>query len=258
VSDFVSESRPASVWNAVRLQFGKSVRLHRNPQTSPASVAFTALEDRLPRLFDLLFALAAVANAAAYVFDLWDRIAPFDELIRVFTTFAVTSAFGYLLFMRSSASRDPFVLVAAVTLFGVAFGMIGDTVDTLVDLAMTASARSLPACSVHGQSRHGQSRSVPGARAGSLLLLLGAGLDAALVLPTSRVAPLLVVIVPLPHVSPAPAVSVLAEAALVVSAPPVAPLVIIAIALPHVSPAPAILVLGETTLIATRILRRNR
>jgi membrane associated rhomboid family serine protease len=112
-------------------------------------VAFIRLQHRLPRLFSLLFVLAGALNAAAYVFDLWDRIGIYDEFVHFYTTFAVAGAFGYFAFHRPHVSDASYLwrFVAVVTAFGFgvgvlwevfewAIGIIGDWVDTVVDLAM--------------------------------------------------------------------------------------------------------------------------
>jgi hypothetical protein len=117
--------------------------------TVACSVAFIRLQHRLPRLFNLLFVLAGAVNAVAYGFDLWDRIGVYDEFVHFYITFAVAAAFGYLAFHRpylSDADRLwRFVAVVAAFGFGVgvlwevfewAIGMIGDRVDTIVDLVM--------------------------------------------------------------------------------------------------------------------------
>jgi hypothetical protein len=117
--------------------------------TAACSLAFIRLQHLLTRLFNLLFVLAGAINAVAYVFNLWDRISPYDEFVHAYTTFAIAAAFGYLAFHRHyvgelSNSRHFLSLVIA---FGLAIGagwevvewaigIIGDKIDTVVDLAM--------------------------------------------------------------------------------------------------------------------------
>ena len=43
-----------------------------------ASIAFMSKDDRLPRLFDLLFAIAAVLNAGGWVWNWFEVIGPYD------------------------------------------------------------------------------------------------------------------------------------------------------------------------------------
>ncbi len=115
--------------------------------TIVTSLVFIYFEDWLPRVFNLLFVLAAAVNAGAYAFDLWDRIGVYDEFVHTYTTFAGAAAFGYLLFSRSRFSASSVAFMAAVTGFGLGvgilweafewmIGIIGDTIDTLVDLVM--------------------------------------------------------------------------------------------------------------------------
>jgi hypothetical protein len=114
-----------------------------------ASLAFIVLDERLPRAFNLLFVLAGALNAGAYVFDLWDRIGVYDEFVHAYTTFALAAAFGYLALNRTFLSRPDRLwwFVAAITAFGLGIGVlwegfewligiIGDAVDTIVDLLM--------------------------------------------------------------------------------------------------------------------------
>lgn len=115
--------------------------------TIAIAVIFVRLQDRLPRIFNLLFVLAGAVNAGAYVFNLWERISVYDEAVHAYTTFALAAAFGYLLFHRTSVNSKshPWRFVAAVALFGFGIGLlwegfewvtglIGDALDTLIDL----------------------------------------------------------------------------------------------------------------------------
>ena len=109
------------------------------------SLLFIRFEDRLPRVFNLLFVLAGALNAGAYVFNLWNGIAAYDEFVHAFTTFAIAAAFGKLWFGRAGASDG--VRAAPVLAFGIAVGLagegfewligiIGGPLDTVVDIVM--------------------------------------------------------------------------------------------------------------------------
>lgn len=113
------------------------------------AVFFIAQRDRLPAMFSFLFVTAGLANAAGYVFDLWQMPVWFDEAVHFFTSFTVLTAFGWLLFnrtnMNAAAHAVKFVLVVAgagVVLgilweaFEWIIGIIGSPADTLVDIVM--------------------------------------------------------------------------------------------------------------------------
>jgi hypothetical protein len=117
--------------------------------TVALSLTFIAFESWLPRLFNLLFALAGTLNAIAYVFDLWHRISIYDEFVHAYTTFAITGAFGYLLLRWTKLDEKGRIwqIVLTIMAFGLVvgilwevfewiIGIIGDAVDTIIDLAM--------------------------------------------------------------------------------------------------------------------------
>lgn len=62
------------------------------------SFAHLLRSDRRPALFDVLFALAALAGALGFVFGLFDEIVPYDELTHAFTTFCVSLTFYFLFY----------------------------------------------------------------------------------------------------------------------------------------------------------------
>jgi VanZ family protein len=57
------------------------------------SFAHLLRSDRRPALFDVLFALAALAGALGFAFGLFDEIVPYDEITHAFTTFSVSLTF---------------------------------------------------------------------------------------------------------------------------------------------------------------------
>ena len=89
-----------------------------------ASILFVGFEDRLPALFDTLFVLAAIINAAGWVWGLYQPVFGYDEVAHFFTTFAVTLAVGYLLLfvMREHFRDHRLHYVVVVTSFGVTLG----------------------------------------------------------------------------------------------------------------------------------------
>lgn len=105
--------------------------------------------DKLPAIFDLLFVLAGLINAAAYVFELWRTPVWFDEAVHFYTSFTIMAAIGWLAFRRTrlnTAGRS-LRFVVAVTGLGIllgifwelfewTIGIIGSTSDTITDLLM--------------------------------------------------------------------------------------------------------------------------
>ncbi len=59
------------------------------------SLLFVIKDDRLPRLFDFLFVLAALLNAAGWVWGLFNAPGLYDEIVHAFTVFAFTLAFSF-------------------------------------------------------------------------------------------------------------------------------------------------------------------
>lgn len=89
-----------------------------------ASVLFVAFDDKLPALFDTLFVVAAIVNAAGWVWGLYRPVWGYDEIAHFFTTFAVTLAVGYLVLyvMREHFRMHRLHYVVVVTSFGVTLG----------------------------------------------------------------------------------------------------------------------------------------
>ena len=111
------------------------------------AVALIAIDDRLPRLFTLLFVLAGAINAAGYTAELWGTPVWFDEFVHVFTPFTVTAAAGWLLFHRRDwqPHRRSLRFLGSIVALGVAIGVtwevfeyvigiIGGMRDTVIDL----------------------------------------------------------------------------------------------------------------------------
>lgn len=103
-----------------------------------ASLAFVLREDRLPNLFDMLFVIAALVNAAGWVWNLFEMPGPYDELVHAYTTFAITLALGWLaygsLFDSFRQHRRLFMLVIAS--FGIAVGAVWEIVEWTADLLL--------------------------------------------------------------------------------------------------------------------------
>lgn len=125
-----------------------------------------AVRGRFPILLGFLIALAALANAAGYVFSLWHEDTVFDEAVHGFTSFAGMAGIGWAIGRHRRVWSDA-LLFAAIIALGIAFGllwegfewlvdMIGSRRDTLIDLAadtIGAVLAGLLIASIHpGQS----------------------------------------------------------------------------------------------------------
>ena len=86
------------------------------------SFAHLLRSDRRPALFDVLFALAALAGALGFVFGLFDEIVPYDELTHAFTTFCVSLTFYFLFYGGAVPERRAFALRTSVFTLGVTVG----------------------------------------------------------------------------------------------------------------------------------------
>ena len=86
------------------------------------SFAHLLRSERRPAIFDVAFALAALAGALGYVFDLFGEIVPYDELTHAFTTFAVSLAFYFLFYGGAVPERRAVALGSSVFTLGVTIG----------------------------------------------------------------------------------------------------------------------------------------
>ena len=86
------------------------------------SFAHLLRSERRPAFFDVVFALAALAGALGYVFDLFGEIVPYDELTHAFTTFSVSLAFYFLFYGGAVPERRAVALGSSVFTLGVTVG----------------------------------------------------------------------------------------------------------------------------------------
>ena len=86
------------------------------------SFAHLLRSNRRPAIFDVLFALAALAGTLGYAFDLFGEIVPYDELTHAFTTFSVSLAFYFLFYGGAVPERRAVALGTSVFTLGVTVG----------------------------------------------------------------------------------------------------------------------------------------
>jgi hypothetical protein len=89
-----------------------------------ASIAFILAEDRLPSLFNLLFVVAAILNAAGWVWSLYGKIPGYDEFTHFFTSFAGTLSLGFLTFyaVRTHFQDHRLHFMLVIASFGITLG----------------------------------------------------------------------------------------------------------------------------------------
>lgn len=134
------------------------------------SVLVVARRSRLPTLFEAVFVLAALLNAAGYVWDLYAKVAWWDEAAHLYTGFAVTLALGFLLYeeLMSGFRQHRMMFVATITSMGVSlatfweifewltqrwfgYDMLGSATDTMTDILLGALGALLAAlCNLRG------------------------------------------------------------------------------------------------------------
>lgn len=104
-----------------------------------ASVGFLIMREPLPSLFDLLFVVAALLNAAGWVFDLWNRVPWTDPVTHFYTTFAVTLALGLVVYqsVKVQFREHNTLFVVAIASFGMALGGLWEIVEWTVGVPQT-------------------------------------------------------------------------------------------------------------------------
>jgi hypothetical protein len=99
-----------------------------------ASAAFVVFDSRLPTLFNFLFVIAAIVNAAGWVWRFYETIAGYDEAVHFYTTFAVTLSAGYLTYYAVREyfrhHRAHFVLV--ISSFGLSLGALWEIFEWVI------------------------------------------------------------------------------------------------------------------------------
>jgi hypothetical protein len=102
------------------------------------SFLFVKLEHKLPNIFDLIFMIAALINAGGWAWDLYNKPGPYDEIAHFFTVFAITLAFGFLLYheLMESFYDRPILFVLTIASLGLALGALWETIEWLSDFVI--------------------------------------------------------------------------------------------------------------------------
>lgn len=129
-----------------------------------ASFIFVVRDDKLPTLFDFFFVLAALLNATGWVWNLFGMPGPYDEIVHVYTTFAITLALSFLVYssMLNIFRNHTLLYLVTITSFGIAIGALWEVTewsagkilsteviesldDTIIDLVMDSLGAGLAA-----------------------------------------------------------------------------------------------------------------
>lgn len=96
-----------------------------------ASIIFVLQEDRLPTLFDFLFVLAALLNAAGWAWGLFNKPGLYDEIVHGYTIFALTLAISFLVYgsMLEIFRQHTVLYLVTVISFGIAIGALWEVVE---------------------------------------------------------------------------------------------------------------------------------
>jgi hypothetical protein len=130
------------------------------------SFAYLLRSERRPAVFDVLFALAALAGALGYAFDLFGEIVLYDELTHAFTTFSVSLAFYFLFYGGTGPERGAVALATSVFTLGVTVGTYWEIfewffvgkytmADTISDLLVDSSGALVAALAALALRRRG-------------------------------------------------------------------------------------------------------
>lgn len=89
-----------------------------------ASAAFMINRSRFPALFDLLFVIAALANGAGWVWELYSEVIGYDEIVHAYTTFAASLSLGFALYYSARAHLRTIAFGVAIVTMGIAAGAV--------------------------------------------------------------------------------------------------------------------------------------
>ena len=103
------------------------------------SFLFVKLDHKLPNIFDLIFMIAALINAGGWAWDLYNQPGPYDEIAHFFTMFAITLAFGFLLYreLMESFYNRRWLFVLTIASLGLALGALWEVGEWLADFVMS-------------------------------------------------------------------------------------------------------------------------
>lgn len=97
-----------------------------------ASAGFMTTRGQFPALFDLLFVIAALANGAGWVWELYTQVIGYDEIVHAYTTFAGSLSLGFALYYSAGAHLRTVVFGLAIVTMGIAGGAIWEIFEWVI------------------------------------------------------------------------------------------------------------------------------
>lgn len=113
--------------------------------------ALVWFNDRLPSLLVLQFVIAAIVNAAGWIWNEFKTVYGYDGFAHLYTTFAITLALGFLTYWRVQQHFRHHLLhfVLVISSFGISLGalwevfewtLLGELSNPIVDIIMDIGA----------------------------------------------------------------------------------------------------------------------
>lgn len=96
------------------------------------SAAFMLARNELPALFDLLFVVAALANGAGWVWELYSDVPGYDEIVHAYTAFAASLYFGFALYYSMRVHFHTVNFGLAIVTMGIAAGALWEMFEWLI------------------------------------------------------------------------------------------------------------------------------
>jgi hypothetical protein len=99
------------------------------------SVIFVQRDRKMPDLFDAIFVIAALINAAGCTWNLYNKPGPYDEIAHFVTMFSIALAAGFLLYnelMEGFYGRRV-MFVVTITSLGIAIGALWEVAEWTAD-----------------------------------------------------------------------------------------------------------------------------
>lgn len=96
------------------------------------SAAFMIARSEFPALFDLLFVVAALANGAGWVWELYSEVPGYDEIVHAYTAFAASLSFGFALYYSIRAQFRTVAFGLAIVTMGIAAGALWEMFEWLI------------------------------------------------------------------------------------------------------------------------------
>lgn len=87
-----------------------------------SSAGFMLKRSQFPPLFDFLFVVAALANGAGWVWELYTQVLGYDEIVHAYTTFAASLSLGFTLYYSMRAHFRAVTFALAIVTMGIAAG----------------------------------------------------------------------------------------------------------------------------------------